>query len=521
VVFKNPESNYDAIIGMDLMQILGIIVDCATKTIFWNGNRVPFRSSDYFEDPSGVFNIDVGLFNDFESETEVREAAKQGYKSKSILHSKYEEVNTDDIASQQQHLTAEQQNELKQLLRKYKKLFSGKLGTYPHRKVHLDVKPEAIPKTCRPYPVPKHHEQVFKDELERLCAAGVLSRTGASAWLSPTFIIPKKDGRVSWITDFHELNKVIQRRVYTLPKIQEILTKRKGYRFFTKIDISMHYYTFELDEESKKYCTTCTPFGNYQYNRLAMGINQSPDVAQEIMEDLFRHMDEVDNYIDDVGCFNDEWQSHLLSLDKTLKILQDNNFTVNSFKCEWAVEESDWLGYWLTPIGLKPWKKKVSAMLAIQRPQTAKQLRSFLGAVNFYRDMYPKRSHILAPLTNLTGKKGIIPWTTDCQHAFDQIKALLAQEAFLQYPDHNLPFEIYADASDLQLGAAIFQNNKPVAFFSRKLNSAQRNYTVGEKELLSIVETLKEFRTMLYGCANITVYTDHKNNTFTRLSIQP
>jgi hypothetical protein len=134
--------------------------------------------------------------------------------------------------------------------------------------------------------------------------------------------------------------------------------------------------------------------------------------------------------------------------------------------------------------------------------------------------MYPKRSHILAPLTALTGKKGIITWTTECQKAFDQIKALLAQEAFLQYPDHNEPFEIYADASDLQLGAAIFQNNKPVAFYSRKLNSAQRNYTVGEKELLSIVETLKEFRTMLYGSPNITVYTDHKNNTFSKFSTQ-
>ena len=74
MVFKNPKSTYDAIIGMDLMQILGIIVDCATKTIFWNGNCVPFRPSDYFEDPLGVFDIDVGLFNDFESETEVREA---------------------------------------------------------------------------------------------------------------------------------------------------------------------------------------------------------------------------------------------------------------------------------------------------------------------------------------------------------------------------------------------------------------------------------------------------------------
>ena len=87
-------------------------------------------------------------------------------KSKTILHAKYEKVNTDEVARQQKHLAAKQQDDLKALLSKYTKLFSGKLGKYPHRKVHLDVKPNAVPKTCRPYPVPKHHEQVFKDKLE-------------------------------------------------------------------------------------------------------------------------------------------------------------------------------------------------------------------------------------------------------------------------------------------------------------------------------------------------------------------
>jgi RNase H-like domain found in reverse transcriptase len=97
---------------------------------------------------------------------------------------------------------------------------------------------------------------------------------------------------------------------------------------------------------------------------------------------------------------------------------------------------------------------------------------------------------------------------------------MLAKDAFLWYLDHNKRFDIYCDASDLQLGAAILQESKPIAFYSRKLNSAQCNYTVGEKEILSIVETLKEFRTMLYGCPNIHVFTDHKNTTFDCLQTQ-
>jgi RNase H-like domain found in reverse transcriptase len=114
-------------------------------------------------------------------------------------------------------------------------------------------------------------------------------------------------------------------------------------------------------------------------------------------------------------------------------------------------------------------------------------MQSFIGAVNFYWDMYPQHSHILAPLTALATGKGPIKWSDKCQASFDTMKALLAKDAFLQYPDHNKRFDIYCDASELQLGATILQDGMLVAYYSRKLNRS--NYTVGEKEILSIVET--------------------------------
>jgi transposase InsO family protein len=194
---------------------------------------------------------------------------------------------------------------------------------------------------------------------------------------------------------------------------------------------------------------------------------------------------------------------------------------VNAKKSEWAVQETDWLGHWITPTGLKPWRKKVDAILSLARPTTLKQLRSFIGAVNFYRDMYPKRSHILAPLTELTKHKGkVLPWTQECEKAFNNIRSIMAQEVLLRYPDHNQPYHIYTDASDYQLGAVIMQNDAPVAFYSRKLNPAQRNYTTMEKELLSIVETCKEFRNNLYGCKELHIHTDHKNLTYANLNSQ-
>jgi hypothetical protein len=281
-VFDNKDSNYDIILGLDLMILLGIDVKSSTKTVEWQGNVIAFKPANYFGQNFDRSSFESNLSSFTDDPLIAKGATQAGYKSKDILHSKYEAVNTNEVAAQQTHLSASQRQDLAKLFTSFSKLFSGRLGCYPHRKVHLELKEGAVPKACRPYPVPRHHRQVFKDELDRLCELGVLSKCGASAWLFPTFLIPKKDGRVRWITDFRELNKVIKRKVYNLPRIQDILTKRSGYSFFSKLDISMQYYTFELDEFSKNVCAICTPFGNYRYNRLGMGINQSPDVAQAV-----------------------------------------------------------------------------------------------------------------------------------------------------------------------------------------------------------------------------------------------
>lgn len=508
-LFHNPESRYDIILGRDVLHMLGIKIDFGQQITFWEGSEVAFRHRDSFHDEDVVTCHLLDLYAD-------DEVIGDSY----LLDSKYDKVDVEELISKQSHLTKEQQNDLLQVWHKCEKLFSGGLGTYEDREVHLDLKPDAHPVHQRPYSVPHSILDTFKKELYRLVELGVLEPTGASQWAAPHFATPKKDGRIRMISDFRTLNANLFRRVYPLPRIDDVLRRRSGYKYFTKLDISMQYYTFKLDKESSDLCVIVTPFGKFKYLRLPMGIKQSPDVAQEIMEEVLKDFrDDVEVYIDDIGIFSNDWKSHILIVHKVLARLQEKGFTVNPLKCEWAVQETDWLGHWLTPTGLKPWRKKVDAILALDRPKTIKDLRHFIGAVNFYRQMYPHRAHLFAPLTAQSGKS-TLNWTSECQTAFEAIKSLLAQDVFVRYPDHNKPFHVYTDASDYQLGTVIMQDDIPVAYFSRKLNPAQRRYTTMEKELLSIVESLKEYRSMLFGCAELHIHTDHRNLTYANFNSQ-
>ncbi len=271
-----------------------------------------------------------------------------------ILDAKYEMVWIEDVVKPLEYLSTQQKADLKQVFSEFTKLFDGTLWVYPHKKFHIELEPGAKPRHARPYLVPVVHLETFKKDLTHLCEIGVLGPQGASKWSYPTFITPKKDGRVCWVSDLREFNKVVRGRPYPLSTIQDILRRCSGFKFFTKKDILMQHYTFGMDKESKDLCTISTPIAKFNY---------TPDFAQEVIENIFRDVAEVEVYIDDIGIFSDSWEQHFTVLHIVVQILQENGFTVNPLKCEWAVKETDWLGYRLTPTGLKIQKKKIDAIL--------------------------------------------------------------------------------------------------------------------------------------------------------------
>ena len=231
------------------------------------------------------------------------------------------------------------------------------------------------------------------------------------------------------------------------------------------------------------------------------------------MSDLFQGMEYVRAYIDDLLILSKgDWNDHIHKLDRVLTKLSEAGLKVSCEKSFFGRIKTEYLGFWITRDCRRPQNKKVEAIHNIQVPTTRRQLRRFIGMVNYYRDFWPRRSDLMASLTKLCSKTVPWKWTAVEQKAFVNLKKMISKEVLLAYPDFNKQFEIYTDASDLQLGAVISQGGRPIAFYLRKLSDAKTRYTTGKCGLLSIVETLKEVGNILLG-QRIVVYTDHKNLT--------
>jgi hypothetical protein len=323
LIFDADSCKYDVVLGADFLSKTGIDVKYSTGTIEWFDNELPLRDTCTLQSKDFAAMAEI-----IEIQQEHKFFGMDCYDphchTTEILDVKYEKVLVNDVIDQLTHLNAQQKFDIRQVLNKHTKLFDGTLGVYPHRTFHIDLVPGLIPKHFRPYPIQVIHLQAFKKELLHLVEIGVLSPQGATEWASPTFITPPKDGRVCWVSDLRELNKVVRRKQYPLPIIGDILRRRKGYKFYTKLDISMQYYTF-VDEESKDLCTIATPFGKFKYNRLPMGlIKCSPDFAQEVMENIFHDVNNAEVYMDDIGAFSNSCEEHMTLISKILTLLQDN-----------------------------------------------------------------------------------------------------------------------------------------------------------------------------------------------------
>ena len=351
---KHETPPYDLIIGVKTMTEWKVNLDFDQQLISVDGQKLPMRSIKSLSNPNEVMSI----YLDSLEPTATREATKRTVK---ILDANYEKADLPQVVKDNcTHLTEDQQQELLELLQDFEELFDGTLGDWKTEPVHLELKPDAKPYHGKAFPVPFIHKETLKKEVERLAEIGVLQRQPESPWASPTFIIPKKNLTVRFISDFRKVNELLVRKPYPLPKIQTVLQELQGFSYATALDLNMGYYTIRLDADSQKICTIILPWGKYSYIRQPMGIAGSPDIFQEKMSALMDQLEYVRTYLDDLLVLTkDTYVDHLEKLRVVLTRLQDAGLRVNVTKSNFATAEIEYLGYVLNRTGIKPQRSKV------------------------------------------------------------------------------------------------------------------------------------------------------------------
>jgi hypothetical protein len=286
-------------------------------------------------------------------------------------------------------LTEDEKHVLGKSLKKFPILFGGGLGMLNIKPVRLELIDGTKPYHARPFPVPQSLEGTGKTAMKRLAYIDVFNRSSDSEWEAPTFIQAKKTGDMRILTDFRRLNAQIKIKPFPLPNISDLLRKLIGFKYATAIDLGMGYYHIPLDLEAQKLCTTILPWGKCQYKWLPMGVKTSPGIFQRIMYELLGDIPNIQVYLDDIIITsNGTFEEHAA--------IMEANFRANLRKCYFGESKIDCLGYEITRDGIQPQPKKVEAILKLSPPKTKRQSRHFLGMINYYRDMWQKRSHMLA-----------------------------------------------------------------------------------------------------------------------------
>ncbi|CAJ0931673.1 unnamed protein product [Ranitomeya imitator] len=338
------------------------------------------------------------------------------------------------------------------------------------------------------------------------------------------FFVAKKDGSLRPCIDYRLLNKITVKFQYPLPLLSDLFARIKGVSWFTKIDLRGVYNLVRIKRGDEWKTAFNTPEGHFEYLVMPFGLANAPSVFQSFMHDIFReYLDKfLIVYLDDILIFSDDWESHVKQVRTVFQVLRANSLFVKGSKCLFGVQKVSFLGFIFSPSTIEMDPVKVQAIHNWTQPTSLKSMQKFLGFANFYRRFICNFSRIAKPLTDLT-KKGadLVNWSSAAVEAFQELKRHFSSAPVLCQPDVSLPFQVEVDASEIGAGAVLSQRSsdcsvmKPCAFFSRKFSPAERNYDVGNRELLAMKWAFEEWRHWLEGAKHrVVVLTDHKNLTY-------
>ena len=337
-------------------------------------------------------------------------------------------------------------------------------------------------------------------------------------------LVRKKDGNLRVCVDYRGINKDTVSDCFPIPRIDDLIDLVSRYQgtVFTTLDLMKGYHQIRMHPDSKEKTAFTCHMGHYQYRRMPFGLTNAPATFQRLMSQLFcgKNWDFIFVYLDDLLIVSKSVQEHLGHLAKVLDWLDEAGLRLKPQKCVFMQQQVEYLGHTISSERVRPNDKKIESVKNFPRPKSSKEVKSFLGLVNFYRRHLPNFAAVVRSLTALTRQNKdtkspvTFEWSKDCEAAFVKAKELLVTAPLLRPPNLVKEFFLWTDASGLGFGALLEQEDEdglrhPVAYPSRRTNAAEAKYAPTELEVAALVYAVNHFEVYLLG-NDFTVYTDHQ-----------
>lgn len=412
--------------------------------------------------------------------------------------------------------------ELDQMIKTYEMLFvenSGKIGLINLERCRIHLRND-IPVTLRPYRCTIEEQEIIDRLIRELIEKGLIRRS-TSPYSFPVVLVDKKDdGKKSrFCIDCIKLNELTLSEHYPMPKIDDMKDLFLNAEWFTTIDIASGFYHIEVAEEDRFKTAFSTINGHYEWNRMPFGLKNAPVIFQRVIANLLQKHEMTKfalNYIDDIIIFSKTFSEHLVHLRRLFEVVKAENVQLKFSKCQFAQRSVVYLGFQVAKNSVSPLNSQTRAIEMAAPPKNVRDLRGFLGKVNYYHRFIPNRAALLYPLYQLLRKNVTYDWDEECQTAFEKVKTILISSPVLRIFDPKHRTILYTDASQKGLGAILKQVDPDdltntqyvVGYFSKSLLDYQKGYSATELELLAIISAIEYWHFYLVG-QEFTVITDH------------
>ncbi|UYV79636.1 K02A2.6-like, partial [Cordylochernes scorpioides] len=365
----------------------------------------------------------------------------------------------------------------------------------------------------RPYRVSPTERRAIQGEVDKMIKMGV-AQPSESPWSSPVVLVKNKDGSWRFCVDYRRLNRITKKDVYPIPRTDDVLDSLTGAKFYSSMDLRTGYWQIEIDEGDREKTAFVTPDGLYEFRVMPFGLCNAPATFERMMDNLLAGLKWTIClcYLDDIIVYASSFQEHMERLEKVLKCIQRAGLCLNPEKCLFGSKIIKVLGHLVSEEGIRPDPGKIEAIINFSTPKNTTDVRSFIGLCSYYRRFVRNFANKAKPLHELLKNNTRFVWSKEQDESFQILKAALTTDPLLGHYKEEAETHLHKDASGHGIGAILIQihegEEKPIAYASRTLNAAEKNYSTTERECLAVVWAIYKFRPYLFG-KHFTVVSDH------------